>query len=404
MSGDFGNGGKKIIAGNERVISSRLFDALFFWQNDLHISLKEKLKAVNTTVFHRLLGFQGQKIERIKNLTSIAAHLLNLTEKDTAESLTIAELIKADLSSQMVIEFPELQGIMGKYYALREGYSTTIAQGIQDHYKPKGPTDTLPVTLVASLVALVDKIDTLVGFWILNEVPTSTKDPFALRRAALGVIRILYSDLMSAQMVEFLISLFDQASRNYQNQGVSFISQNWRLELLKFLEERSKIYLKDQGYSPDMIQAVYSQVRQQTTFGSMLQRIQFLRKYSENNKEDFLAFLVLCRRFHSILEQQEKKENKSYMPLEIFYTETESFSIELLEHIQKIQCLSLENENHFLVYFDSWKKIIPQLNTFFETIRIDVQDVSLKTERLQFLALMREVSHNFAYFSLIEAN
>lgn len=239
------DGGKKIIAGNERVVASRLSDAFFFWNNDFKTSLREKLEAGNTAVVHRLLGTQKQKVERVKSLILTATPILNLDNTIKEESLTIAELMKADLSSQMVVEFPELQGVVGKYYALHEGYSQAIAQGIQDHYKPKGSADTLPVTVSALLVALVDKIDTLVGFWAGNEPSTGSKDPYALRRGVLGVIRIINTDSLAIEeKEEFLNTLFDHAISKYQEQGVSVLSKDWKENLQAFLEKRSELKFK----------------------------------------------------------------------------------------------------------------------------------------------------------------
>ena len=205
------DGGAAIIAGNERVIRARLSDALYFWQTDqkplpdyarpglslLHQRL-EKIKALNI-VFHEKLGTQGERIERIK---ALAAHIAPLVGADVEQATRAAELCKADLVTEVVGEFPEVQGLMGRKYAALQGEHPSICIAIEDHYKPQGPSDRVPTDKVAIAVALADKIDTLVGFWAIDEKPTGSKDPFALRRAALGVIRMVVENGVRLALVQ----------------------------------------------------------------------------------------------------------------------------------------------------------------------------------------------------------
>src|SRR5271168_3596973 len=182
------DGGKAIVAGNERVIRARLSDAKFFYDTDLKIPLEHRLPKFKDIVFHEKLGSQAERIERIERL---AGELAPLVGADVTKAKRAAKLCKADLLTEMVGEFPELQGTMGKYYAEAQGEDEAVAHACEDNYKPKGPDDLVPSEPVSVVVALADKIDTLVGFWAIDEKPTGSKDPYALRRAALGVIRLV---------------------------------------------------------------------------------------------------------------------------------------------------------------------------------------------------------------------
>ena len=192
------DGGKAIVAGNERVIRARLSDAKFFYETDLKTRLEDRLPKFEQIVFHEKLGTQAERIARIEQL---AAELAPLVGADVEKAKRAARLGKADLLTEVVGEFPELQGLMGKYYALAQGEDEAVAAACEDHYKPLGPDDRVPTDPVSIAVALADKIDTLVGFWAIDEKPTGSKDPYALRRAALGVIRIIARKSASLQLI-----------------------------------------------------------------------------------------------------------------------------------------------------------------------------------------------------------
>src|SRR5688572_17001899 len=182
------DGGKAIVAGNERVIRARLSDAKFFYETDLKTRLEDRLPKFEHIVFHEKLGTQAERITRI---VTLAGHLAPIVGADVAKAEHAAQLCKADLLTEVVGEFPELQGLMGRYYAQAQGEDEAIAHAVEDHYRPKGPDDVVPSDPVAIAVALADKIDILTGFWTIDEKPTGSKDPYALRRAALGVIRLV---------------------------------------------------------------------------------------------------------------------------------------------------------------------------------------------------------------------
>ena len=192
------DGGKAIVAGNERVIRARLSDAKFFYDTDLKTRLEDRLPKFEQIVFHEKLGTQAERIARI---VALAKELAPLVEADPKKAERAAQLCKADLLTEVVGEFPELQGLMGRYYAEAQGEDEAVAHACEDHYRPKGPDDLVPADPVSIAVALADKIDTLVGFWAIDEKPTGSKDPYALRRAALGVIRIVLENELRLRVV-----------------------------------------------------------------------------------------------------------------------------------------------------------------------------------------------------------
>src|SRR3954447_21516828 len=210
------DGGKEIVGGNERVIRARLSDAKFFYQSDLKRKLEDRLPKFDGIVFHEKLGTQGERIRRIERL---AAEIAPLVGADAEKAKRAAHLAKADLLTEVVGEFPELQGLMGKYYALAQGEDVSVAAASEEHYKPQGPNDRVPSDPVSVAVALADKIDTLVGFWAIDEKPTGSKDPYALRRAALGVIRVLVDNLHKIH----LVSVLDEHAEAFRMSGVTLV-------------------------------------------------------------------------------------------------------------------------------------------------------------------------------------
>jgi glycyl-tRNA synthetase beta chain len=257
------DGGKAIVAGNERVIRARLSDALYFWKTD-QAALPDfadkgkpldqrmaKLRALNI-VFHEKLGTQGDRVERIKALAKEIAPLVG-ANVDHAERA--AELCKADLMTEVVGEFPEVQGLMGRRYAELQGEHPDVCAAIEEHYKPQGPNDRIPTNPVSIAVALADKLDTLVGFWAIDEKPTGSKDPYALRRAALGVIRLVLENGLDLN----LLQLFRSAEFRIleQDAGVAGVGHAGA-DLLSFFHDRLKVYLRDQGARHDLIDAVLS--------------------------------------------------------------------------------------------------------------------------------------------------
>src|SRR5229473_3376143 len=250
------DGGKAIIAGNERVIRARLSDAKFFYESDLKTKLEDRLPKFDGIVFHEKLGTQGERIERIERL---AVEIAPLVGADVEKTKRAARLAKADLLTEVVGEFPELQGLMGKYYALAQGEDASVAAASEEHYKPQGPNDRVPTDPVSVAVALADKIDTLVGFWTWDEKPTGSKDPYALRRAALGIIRLLVENQHKIN----LISVFDSHAEAFNVTGVAMIRWAGRqvrsnsVDLLSFFADRLKVQLREQGAHHDLLASLF---------------------------------------------------------------------------------------------------------------------------------------------------
>lgn len=291
------DGGAAIVAGNERVVRARLSDAKFFWDTDRKIPLEDRLEKLKSIVFHEKLGTQYERVERI---AALARELAPMVGADPALAERAARLAKADLVTEMVGEFPELQGLMGRYYAAGQGEHPSVAAAIEEHYRPVGPSDRVPTDPVSVAVALADKIDTLAGFWRIGEKPTGSKDPFALRRAALGVVRIIlerqfriglgyvfdrafgrlfpefFETVGAARAVELLreLRLLDpgmqqqtlrETARAYikiwqeaELEELKKYVEEWEPDLLSFFADRLKVHLREQGARHDLIDAVFA--------------------------------------------------------------------------------------------------------------------------------------------------
>src|SRR5215471_16026562 len=237
------DGGQAIIAGNERVIRARLSDAKFFYETDLKTRLEARLPKFEQIVFHEKLGTQAERIKRIERL---AAEIAPLVGADVAKARRAAHLAKADLLTEVVGEFPEVQGLMGKYYAQAQGEDASVAAANEDHYKPQGPNDRVPTDPVSVAVALADKIDTLVGFWAIDEKPTGSKDPYALRRAALGVIRLIVENGLR-------LPILNAAKSAISGLPVKGDVQKLPGDLLAFFADRLKVQLREQGARHDLV-------------------------------------------------------------------------------------------------------------------------------------------------------
>src|SRR5215467_6401273 len=247
------DGGSAIVAGNERVIRARLSDAKFFYDTDLKTRLEDRLPKFEQIVFHEKLGTQAQRIARIE---ALAGHIAQMIDADIARTERAARLCKADLLTEVVGEFPELQGLMGRYYAEAQGEDEAVAHACEDHYRPKSPDDLVPADKVSVAVALADKTDTLVSFWAINEKPTGSKDPYALRRAALGVIRIVLENTLRLRLlprIEFALgSLKKSAARAIID------TDKVPADLLAFFADRLKVQLREQGARHDLVDAVFA--------------------------------------------------------------------------------------------------------------------------------------------------
>ena len=408
------DGGKQIVAGNNKVIAARLSDAKFFWDQDRKTKLADLLPKLDQITFHAKLGTQG---ERVKRIEALAGEIAKVIGADVEKAKLAARLAKADLVTGMVGEFPELQGLMGRYYALDQGIDAEVADAIRDHYKPQGPSDSIPVSKVGQAVALADKIDTLVGFWAIDEKPTGSKDPYALRRAALGSIRILIE--MSQKLP--LISLFEKSSEGVEeqladrlrNEGKTFaIGQaivqwkareirNQSVDLLAFFADRLKVYLREQGLRHDLIDAVFA-LGNQDDLLMIVRRVEALTKFLDT--DDGKSLLAGVKRAANILKIEEKKDGRPYDgPLEthklIKGEEKALHSAITVTTGQAHACAAREDFEGALAAI---AKLRPVVDAFFEHVTVNDKDPGFRENRLKLLNRIRSATLEVADFSKIE--
>lgn len=382
------DGGKEIVAGNERVVAARLSDAKFFWESDLKTPLEQRVPKLDSIVFHERLGTQGERVKRIEEL---AYELAAKVGADPARAARAAHLAKADLVSEMVGEFPELQGLMGRYYATAQGTAPSIAAAIEEHYKPQGPGDRVPTDPVSVSVALADKIDTLAGFWAINEKPTGSKDPYALRRAALGVIRlVLENDLRLPLLYTFRLA-----------QSRMHIHANSAQDLLGFFADRLKVYLRDKGARHDLIDAVFA-LDDQDDLLMIVKRVEALAKFLDS--DDGKNLLAGAKRAANILRAEEKKDGEGAFdePANIeFISEYEERALKAAidrasaETKDRVKAEDFEGAMHALA------KLRAPVDAFFDKVTVNADDPRLRKNRLQLLGELRAAMRRVADFSKI---
>ncbi len=403
------DGGAAIVAGNERVLRARLSDAKFFWDEDRKRTLERRVPRLAERVFHARLGSDLLRTERLETLARALAPFCN-ADPDLADRA--AWLCKADLMSAMVGEFPELQGIMGRYYALHDGEPAEVAGAIADHYSPQGPSDRCPAAPVSVAVALADKIDTLAGFFAINEKPTGSRDPFALRRAALGVIRIIIENELRLP----LLAVLDQAAGRAGNDAARTAGAasavaitnghnavSW--DVLEFLADRLKVHLREQGVRHDLIAAVFAaggEEGAEDDIVRLLARVDALRAFLDT--DDGANLLVAYRRASNIVRIEENNDNKSYKGEveEALFAETQE--IELHRALSAARAgigRALQGER-----FGEAMAILSALrapvDAFFEHVKVNCTDADLRANRLNLLSQMRSALGGVADFSQIE--
>ena len=378
------DGGKAIVAGNERVIRARLSDAKFFYETDLKTRLEDRLPKFEQIVFHEKLGSQAERIARI---TALAGQLSDYVGADRAKVERAAQLCKADLLTEVVGEFPELQGLMGRYYAEAQDEDEAVAHACEDHYKPKGPDDLVPADPVSVAVALADKIDTLVGFWSIDEKPTGSKDPYALRRAALGVIRIAIDNKLRLP----LKSVFLKASNK-------FLAGN---DLLSFFADRLKVQLREQGARHDLVDAVFSLAGQDDLL-MIVRRVESLGKFLDS--DDGKNLLAGYKRATNIIRIEEKKDKQEYTGApdpKRYQLPEEKALAEAIGVVRKEASTAVDKED-FEAAMRAMAKLRPRVDAFFDKVTVNVDDKALRENRLKLLNEIREATRAVADFSKIE--
>lgn len=407
------DGGKKIAEGNARVLSARLSDARFFWEKDKATPLDVMGEKLKTIAFKEELGSLGDKVERV---AALARELAPKVGADPALAERAARLAKADLVSEMVGEFPELQGVMGRYYALAAREDVRVADAIRDHYKPQGPSDAVPSEPVSVAVALADKLDTLVGFWAIDEKPTGSKDPFALRRAALGVVRLLLDNDLRLPLEDALIEaqnaswyerwahqISKDSTKTADPRGFDVDSSVQKLnDLLSFFADRLKQVLRDQGKRHDLIDAVFALGEDDLVL--IVKRVEALGAFLET--EDGATLLAGYRRAANILKAEEKKgalpgADAVDAKLVAKGPAEEQALAKALESVKAKLAAPLAKED-----FAGAMKVLATLrapvDAFFEAVMVNDADPAVRTSRLALLAGVRDAIHQVADFSRIE--
>lgn len=449
---DAPDGGKAIAAGNARVLSARLSDARHFWDLDRKTGLEAMAPELSKVTFHEKLWTVADKVERVAKLARELAPVVG-ADPDMAEKA--ARLAKADLVSQMVYEFPELQGAMGRYYALDAGLDPQIADAIKDHYKPQGPSDDVPTAPVSAAVALADKLDTLVGFWAIDEKPTGSKDPFALRRAALGVIRILLEAEANFAIGQSIatMALVTVVSVGLENSEDDFVIQKLREagwdeeandwsygrivrmvqsnqgrydqltnDLLAFFADRLKVHLKDEGVKHDVIDAVFAPRSDGTVDDDLVRVTRKARALQAfMNSDDGQALLQGYRRAANILAAEEKKgfdlakaraeavsgsdvDNDAALMIAIAKTaeaSEERALIAAIEGADEVASVALDKED-FEGAMSALSQLREPVDAFFEAVVVNDKDDMVRRNRLLLLSRIRAAADQVADFSRLE--
>lgn len=436
------DGGAQIISGNEKVIRARLSDAKFFWEQDLKRPLDEMANALDGITFHEKLGTQKQRVERIEEL---AFQIAGAVDADPEDARRAAQLSKADLVSGMVGEFPELQGLMGRYYAEHAGAKPEIARAIELHYKPKGPSDVVPKEeegdSVAIAVALADKLDTLVGFWAIDEKPTGSGDPYQLRRAALGVIRIVIENDLRVPLTKFFalaaaaldpvlalegenagspraegshtLSTGEVAARRASRSQQSPLSPRGEgqgegaldtlalsNDLLSFFADRLKVYLKDKGARHDLIDAVFS-LGGQDDLALIVKRVEALDEFLKS--EDGANLLAGVKRASNILAIEEKKDKASYTGTYDLKLLKENEELALAAAIEGVKqdTLAAINVENFKGAMNALAELRAPVDAFFDKVTVNDPKPELRINRLKLLSEIRAATLTVADFSKI---
>jgi glycyl-tRNA synthetase beta chain len=451
------DGGKTIVAGNERVIRARLSDAKFFYETDLKTRLEDRLPKFDQIVFHEKLGTQAERIARIERLagelasilwnqrlTFFSGELLNSDdlkeEQDYVRNVQrAARLAKADLLTEVVGEFPELQGLMGKYYALAQGEDASVAAASEEHYKPQGPNDRVPTDPVSVAVALADKIDTLVGFWAIDEKPTGSKDPYALRRAALGVIRILLENNIKVHLLHaFLhplrfalihanIAMQRQLKQERAEENPRLAQQFTALaqqateignrlrfnapaqadevsgiaDLLAFFADRLKVQLREQGARHDLVDAVFA-LEGQDDLLMIVRRVEALGQFLDT--DDGKNLLAGTKRASNILAIEEKRDKRTFdgAPNPAFYSLPEEKALADAIDLVKVEASVAVMNEDFASAMGFMAELRPAVDAFFDKVKVNDDDPKIRENRLKLLNEIRSATRAVADFSRIE--
>jgi glycyl-tRNA synthetase beta chain len=424
------DGGKAVIAGNERVLRARLSDAKFFWDQDLKQTLESRVDKLKSIVFHAKLGTQYERVDRIEYLAATIAKLMKLDDKSIEKARRAARLCKADLVSGTVGEFPEVQGALGRYLALHDKEIGQVADALRDHYKPLGPSDEVPSAPISIAVALADKLDALISFFLIDERPTGSKDPFALRRAALGVIRLILTNTVRLNL--FFVAAMHYASNFLRHEkfaqaqsggvpldikanapGFKVTSPNADVakgletpssrlaQLIEFFADRLEVALRDKGVRHDHIDAVFS-LGGQDDLVLIVRRVEALQRFLST--EAGTALLAGYRRAINIVKIEEKKDARTYSgvldTMLLKQAEEKALYDALIAAEAKAKAaLAKEDFEGAMAALSSLRKPV---DTFFDKVTVNADDKHLRENRLKLLNKIRESMSTVADFSKLE--
>ncbi|MBY6081645.1 glycine--tRNA ligase subunit beta [Ruegeria arenilitoris] len=432
--------GATILAGNQKVLSARLADAKFFWENDLRVAkadITQWTRALENVTFHNKLGTQAQRIDRI---AALARELAPVTGADPDQAEKAARLAKADLSSEMVYEFPELQGLMGRYYIESAGEDAAVAAVAQEHYSPLGPSDDVPTAPLSVTVALADKLDTLTGFWAIDEKPTGSKDPFALRRAALGISRLVLENDLRLSLDRFFDSqlvraesainealpeanvldlleeiaergVFGAAFQTVKDKigglpATAFLELEKKVpdasdDLLSFFHDRLKVFLRDEGIRHDIIDACIA-MEGNDDLNLLVKRARALNAVIAT--EDGENLVQGFKRANNILTQAEEKDGVEYSfgaDLKFAETDSEKALFAALDEAQAKIAPALKAED-FPAAMAAMAALRGPIDAFFEDVQVNSDNAVLRRNRLNLLSQIRQICSSVADLTKIE--
>ena len=382
--------GNSVILGNQRVLSARLYDAKYFWDRDIDQPLIDNLRLLNSVTYHQKLGSLGSKVERIELIALELDQTLGLS----LENIPIAaKLIKNDLLSEMVGEFPDLQGIMGSYYAELQGYDEDVCDAIKNHYMPVTPRDETPKKALSFCLSVADKIDTLVGFWSIGETPTGSKDPYALRRAGNGLIRNIIENELDFDFADFIEKILQKSDLLKKQQHSSV-----REGLINFMNERFQSYILDNKYDVRICDAIFCD-DDFVNYYMSLSRIQLLSQFIK--KDNGLSLLKAMKRINNILDQSLSQNTFGQIDKKIFTSDVEN---NLYTGIEKLRKKKLKSNDitEIKKYLSDVSILAEPINDFFENIIVNDEDKNIRANRFFLLSSVIDLTSNIFDISKIE--
>ncbi len=376
--------------GNKRVVEARLSDAKFFWNKDKSKNLIKQIGKLKTITFYDKIGTIYDKTQRLRKLASLISDELNINK----EKIEIAASIsKSDLCSDLVGEYPELQGIMGKYFALAQGFEDDVANSISDHYLPTGLASSIPKKPISYSISIVDKLDSLIGFFLINEKPTSSKDPFALRRSAIGLLRIIIENKLNIKLrdlINYSITLF-------KDQGVELKNKDTEKEILNFLKERMRNILREKNIKSDIIEASISS-HIGDNYLDLFRKSILMNKYI--NKDIGKNAIYSYKRASNILNR-EKKEIFGKPDAVLFRKDEEKSLFEKINEIRKAFTVREEDKNYENLLIQL-SEVRSYTDNFFDNVVVNDENHDIKNNRLELLKMFCKTFNNFIDFSKLE--